>query len=218
MNRKITSFFLFLGLSHAVFSQMPHIDFSTNFNNSAWIPSGILFENNPEVFTINLGDVMHPYHFEGTKDSVSDREIFIFLYDYMYFAAFNQPHANFPLHPDTLANHIYSTNPSNPIRIGLIDHTYQTFSDSAIRGGYVYWDSVPPYTAWLIDSIGVNDSIPIIDTTVIPNDTVGYYIDNEVIYLDQDSLAQIIIETSQLFVGAILNSYVIIEEWRFLSF
>lgn len=46
MKRKITSFLLFLGLSHAVFSQMPHIDFSTNFNNSAWIPSGILFENN----------------------------------------------------------------------------------------------------------------------------------------------------------------------------
>ncbi|MCC5916083.1 MAG: T9SS type A sorting domain-containing protein [Cryomorphaceae bacterium] len=212
MKRKITSFFVFLGLSHAVYSQIPQIDFSTNFNDSTWIPSGILLENNPELFTINLGDDVHPFHFDGSKDSVSNRDVFVFLYDYFYFAAFNQPHANFPLLPDTLENNIYSTNPANPIRLGLIDHAYQTFSDSAISGGYLVWDTVPPFTARIVDSIIFVDTVYVIDTTANPHDTLGYYVDNDVIKLDPDSIAEKIIETRQLFAGAVLNNHVIIEE------
>lgn len=207
MKRKFTTFVLLMCMVLPIFGQNPAIDFSV-LNNPNWIPSGRLFENNPEFWTLNPNH--HPAHFNGHTDSVCNRDKFLALYHFFYNASFSTPTAAQPIIPSALEDDVRQTGMSPPVRLGLMDFSYQVLSDSALGAGIIAWDSTD-FVAYIVDSLHIQETIYEIDTTVIPHDTLGSLYVDSVIFYDKDSLMDLAIETHELLAMAAFNPMVILD-------
>lgn len=202
MKRKFTTFVITMCMMLPVFGQQPAIDFS-GLNNPNWIPSGILFENNPDFWTLNPN--FHPLNYDGVRDSVCDRNIFIGLYDFFYYASFTRPNTTLPIISDSLAADIYRSDRNPPVRLGLMEFSYQALSESALAEGIIGWDTIN-FVAFMRDSLVIYDTIYDLDTSVVPPDTIGIIdILETVIYFDPDSLADLAFDTYNVFAMAAFN-------------
>ncbi|MCH7411269.1 hypothetical protein MM239_17875 [Belliella sp. DSM 111904] len=200
MKRKVTMFVFLIGMVLPVSGQQTAVDFS-GLNNPDWIPTGILFENNPDFWTFNRN--IHPWFYDGVSDSVCNREIFISLYDFFYFASFTRPNSTLPIISDSLENDIRGTgrDPSE-VRLGLMEFSYESLSDSATNAGIVAWDTVD-YVAYILDSLVLYDTIYEVDAS---GDTVGLHtIVDTVVYFDPDSIGDLVFDTHNLFAMAAFN-------------
>ncbi|MCC5917036.1 MAG: hypothetical protein JJU02_06880, partial [Cryomorphaceae bacterium] len=206
MNRKITTFVLIVMFASPIFAQQSNMDYTPL---QPFVPSGILYENNPSHIFHNPSHLNHPMHFLGDDDSLCTASIFKDLYRFFYYANFDTATQPLPVMPTVLNQTISNTSVTPEVKLGLMHFNFEAISAEASTYNLLSFDTLNSIvsldTGWvrIQDTVFVMDTINMVVIDTITRDTLVYH--------DADSIASIAFDTHTLFAASAYNPWIELE-------